>query len=133
MSFVTQHTTKSINFNLLGNIVEEWNENFPENQVTAVASHASPEGVFGFAYCADALTVELLELEADLYGQEPDESESPFSEYEQGWRNIREDERAAVARQVKEDQEFARRQANVPYCLGVRGSFEPDGGVIFEP
>jgi hypothetical protein len=64
-SFVTNFTTKSIEYNLLRNIVEAWNAEFPKNEVTAVASHTGPEGTYGFAYAADAETVEVLELRAE--------------------------------------------------------------------
>lgn len=61
-----------------------------------------------------------------------EENESPWSEYEQGWRNIRADEAAAVARQNAEDLEYARR-GPAPSYMGIRGSYEPDGGIIYEP
>lgn len=57
------------------------------------------------------------------------DGEPVLSEYEQGWANIRAEERAAVARQVAEDAAKGR----AVYYQGVRGSLEPDGGYIFEP
>lgn len=65
--------------------------------------------------------------EGEWYDMRVDENDSPFSEYEQGWRNIRADEAAAVARQNKEN-----KHQPVTY-MGIVGRFEPDGGYIFEP
>lgn len=71
-------------------------------------------------------------ISLDIEPEVDEENESPWSEYEQGWRNIRADEAAAVARQVREDDEYAQRWV-APTYMGIRGSFEPDGGVIYEP
>lgn len=79
------------------------------------------------------------EIDAQLDLEEAEElangwdGEPVLSEYEQGWANIRADERAAVARQVAEDAEYERAQGRAVYYHGVRGSWEPDGGYIFEP
>lgn len=70
----------------------------------------------------------------DIETEVDEENEGPFlSEYEQGWANIHNEQMADVMRQNREDAEYARQQAGVPSYMGVRGSIEPDGGVIYEP
>lgn len=65
--------------------------------------------------------------------EEEMEEVGPWSEFEQGWRNIREDERAAVARQVAEDAVWAARPRYTSSYQGVQGSWNPEDGWIYEP
>lgn len=77
------------------------------------------------------------EIDAELDREEAEElangwdGEPVLSEYEQGWANIRADERAAVARQNAEDLAYANRPQSS--YMGVRGVWNPEDGWIYEP
>lgn len=66
-----------------------------------------------------------------VYREADEEEDSPWSEAEQGWRNIRADEAAAVARQNAEDAVWSSRPQSS--YMDVAGRMEPDGSWIYEP
>lgn len=77
------------------------------------------------------------EIDAELDREEAEElangwdGEAVLSEYEQGWANIRAEERAAVARQNAEDLAYANRPRSS--YMGVEGHWNPEDGWIYEP
>jgi hypothetical protein len=136
MSFVTEFTTKSFELNILRDAADDWNIIYPKYAVSVVPSHSTPEGVFGFAYAPNAVTATnfgiFVEEEIAFRAAETNEEEYfPGGEAEAGWANIRADERAAVARQNREDAEYAARPRS--FYHGVEGRWNPEDGWIYEP